>query len=187
LAREALLRAARAAIRDGLNGRHPMPALDGAPAELLERRGVFVTLRVRADGALRGCVGQAEPREPVLVAVGHAAVAAATRDPRFAPVTLGELPSLIVHVSVLGPLQPVQPGQVEVGLHGLLITHRGRQGLLLPHVADGEGWDRERLLRSVCRKAELSLDAWRDPACRLQAFTAVSFADELPGAAERPA
>lgn len=132
----------------------------------------------RRDGAeLRGCVGRAEPCEPLLAAIRRAAVAAASADPRFAPVTLAELASLTLQISVLGPLAAVGPDEVEAGRHGVLVSHSGRQALLLPQVAERLGWDRDGLLDAACRKAGLPAGAWRDPGCRIQAFTAFSFED----------
>jgi AmmeMemoRadiSam system protein A len=141
-----------------------------------------VRLRRRRDASLRGCVGRVEPCDPLLAAVRRAAVAAASADPRFAPVTIDELPTLAVQVSVLGPLLSVRPDEVEVGVHGLWVSHRGRQAVLLPQVAARAGWEREVFLGRTCGKAGLPHDAWRDPLCRIRAFTALSFADgpELP-------
>jgi AmmeMemoRadiSam system protein A len=178
---------ARASIRDWLNGGPAVPAVEQAPAELLQPRGVFVSLKSHRDAELRGCVGRADAREPLVAAVVRAAVAAATSDPRFAPVTVAELPLLAVQISVLGPLVVVRPEQVKVGVHGLMITHLGRQGLLLPQVAAREGWDRERLLGWTCRKAGLPPDSWRDADCRIEAFTAQWFEDGGAGSPESPA
>jgi AmmeMemoRadiSam system protein A len=175
---------ARASIRDWLDGREAPPDVARAPEELLQPRGVFVSLKRHRDAELRGCVGRADAREPLLAAVARAAVAAATSDPRFAPVTAAELPTLAVQISVLGPLVVVRPEQVQVGVHGLMITHLGRQGLLLPQVAVREGWDRERLLVWTCRKAGLPPESWREAACRIEAFTAQWFEDEAGGSPE---
>lgn len=135
-----------------------------------ECRGVFVTLRRRADNDLRGCVGIVEPRYPLAEAVRRAAVSAALEDTRFASVTLGELHSLTVHVSVLGPLSACAPEGVEIGRHGVLVRHDERSALFLPQVATEQGWAREKLLRQLCRKAGLPPDAWRHPECRLFVF-----------------
>ena len=142
-----------------------------------EQRGVFVTLRKRADNDLRGCVGIVEPRFPLGEAVRRAAVSAAVEDPRFQPVSIGELPSLTVHVSVLAPLAPCAPEGVDVGRHGVVIRHAARSALFLPQVATEQGWDRETLLRQLCRKAGLPPDAWRDRECKLFVFEAESYED----------
>jgi len=51
----------------------------------------------------------------------------------------------------------------------------------LPKVAVEQGWDATKTLEMVCWKAGLPSDAWRDPAARLQVFTAFDFAEEPRG------
>jgi uncharacterized protein len=176
--RRRLLDLARRAIESAVRG-HPAPEL--APAatddELQRRGGAFVTLTAK-DGALRGCVGVPQPVYRVDEAVVHAAVAAALHDRRFDPVGLAELAGLGVHVSVLGALRATSAERVEVGVHGLVIRHAGRSGLLLPQVPVEQGWDRARFLEETCRKAGLPPGTWRDPACELLAFTATVFSDD---------
>jgi AmmeMemoRadiSam system protein A len=174
-ARGLLLRIARGAIERELG----FPAAEEAvsAAELQDHRGAFVTLRRRPQGALRGCVGITQPFYPLAAAVARASVSAAFRDPRFPAVVRSELPHLSVHVSVLSPLRPMAPEDVQVGIHGLLVRRGERSGLLLPQVAVAEGWDRETFLAHTCLKAGLPGGAWRDPECDLQAFTAVVFGE----------
>ena len=177
--RRRLLDLARRAIESAVRG-HPAPELAPVAAgedELQCHRGAFVTLTSK-DGALRGCVGVPQPVYRVDEAVAHAAVAAALHDRRFDPVGLAELGDLGVHVSVLGPLRATSPERVEVGVHGLVVRHAGRSGLLLPQVAVEQGWDRARFLEETCRKAGLPAGTWRDPACELLAFTATVFSDD---------
>lgn len=178
-ARRRLLEAARAAIEGWLEGRE-LPDPREAEPELLEPRGAFVSLK-RPGGELRGCVGRADAADPLLSVVVRAAIAAASEDPRFEPVTAVELASLEVQISVLGAMQPVRPEEVVVGSHGLFVTQGDRSGLLLPQIARDNGWDREAFLGWTCRKAGLPRDAWRDPGCVIQAFTATVF-----GEPERP-
>jgi AmmeMemoRadiSam system protein A len=171
-----LLGLARQAIEARLGGRSLLeePAL-GA---LAERRGAFVTLRRRSDGELRGCVGYVEPLYALAEAVTRAAVSAATADGRFAEVTLDEVPLLALDVSALGPLEPLVPNAVRVGIHGLIIRWQGRSGLLLPQVAVEHGWDAEAFLEHTCRKAGLPGDTWRQPDVELLGFSADVFGDE---------
>jgi AmmeMemoRadiSam system protein A len=178
-ARRHLLALARRAIEGQLSG-VPCPEDDlGELRVELERRcGAFVTLTRRGDGELRGCVGVPEPLYRLDQAVARAAVAAAVYDRRFHPVAPSELPGLSLHVSVLGDLCPIEPGAVEVGVHGLVIRCDGRSGLLLPQVAAERGWDRERFLDETCRKAGLAPGTWRNPGCELLAFTATVFSED---------
>jgi uncharacterized protein len=173
--RVALLRAAREAIAAHFQRRRPdLPAATGA---LAENRGAFVTLH-RPDGELRGCVGMMRSDRPLLETVARMAVAAATEDGRFDPVTEAELDGLKIEISALGALEAICPEDVEVGRHGLLIGYGSRRGVLLPQVPVEHGWDREDFLAHTCRKAGLPEDTWRRPGVELLGFTATVFGEE---------
>ncbi|MGH9503100.1 MAG: AmmeMemoRadiSam system protein A [Terriglobales bacterium] len=143
-------------------------------AHLAELRGVFATLYYQ--GSLRGCVGYILPVNPLYRTVAESARGAAFDDSRFSPVTPEEAPELQVSLSVLTPPRPIQPEQVEIGRHGLLITLGPYRGLLLPQVPAEHGWDRVAFLEQTCRKAGLPRNAWQTGA-KLEAFTAEIFAD----------
>lgn len=155
----ALLAIARAAVEDAVAQRPPRPA---ALSEPPPATGVFVTLT--KDGELRGCIGTLECRRPLVDEIVRVAVSAAREDPRFPPVTPAELPELRLELSVLGPLEridPSDPDAIAIGRHGLVVEQGWRRGLLLPQVAPEWGWDREEFLAHTCRKAGLAIDAWR--------------------------
>ncbi len=159
-----LLQIARDALTSYLT-QQPMPEVLRIDASLMQQSPLFVTLWKR-DKTLRGCVGRVEDiSEPLYQLVQQCAIAAATRDYRFPPVTAAELDDLLIEISVLSPPEKIaRPEDVEVGRHGLLIRQERperRAGLLLPQVATGRGWDREQFLRAVCQKAFLPPDAWR--------------------------
>ncbi|MCA1561090.1 MAG: AmmeMemoRadiSam system protein A [Acidobacteria bacterium] len=158
--RHALLDLARAAIVSrARGGARPQVRPEGT---LGAQTGAFVTLRRGEE--LRGCIGYLERDRPLAEVVADCAVAAASEDPRFAPVTLSEVPGLTLEVSVLGPLEPIvppEPAAVEVGRHGLVVQLGRRRGLLLPQVAPEWGWDAEAFLSHTCSKAGLPPDAWR--------------------------
>lgn len=149
-------------------------AEDSYSAHLKEPRGVFTTLHLGGD--LRGCVGYAMPVLPLVVAVAETAKAAAFEDSRFAPVSGDEASELEISLSVLSPLFPVKPEEVQVGRHGLVASFGGYRGLLLPQVPVECGWDRETFLEQSCRKAGLPMDAWHKGA-KFEAFTAEVFGD----------
>jgi AmmeMemoRadiSam system protein A len=149
-------------------------SLEPPIGHLAEPRGVFTTLYLH--GALRGCVGYPLPIAPLYRAVAESARSAAFEDTRFWPVSRDEGPQLSISLSVLSPLQPIEAEQVEVGRHGLLISHAGHRGLLLPQVPVEHGWDRLSFLEQTCHKAGLALDAWRRGA-KLESFTAEVFGD----------
>ncbi|MCI2242406.1 AmmeMemoRadiSam system protein A [Adlercreutzia faecimuris] len=109
------------------------------PPELGERRaGAFVSLHER--GQLRGCIGTIEPvRRCLADEVIRNAVSACSRDPRFPPVEPDELDFLEYSVDVLGEPEPVfSLEQLDPARYGVIVSHRGRRGLLLP---DLEGVD----------------------------------------------
>lgn len=173
--RRTLLALARAALVAHFDGR-PRPPLP-ADGPLAHAGGAFVTLTRRADRDLRGCIGFLESGRTLAAAVIDAAVAAATRDGRFAPVTADEVPALHIHISVMGPLEPIDPEDVVVGRHGLVIEYGSRRGLLLPQVPLENEWDREEFLGWTCRKAGLPSDTWRKSGCCVLAFTALVFGE----------
>ncbi|HTH02693.1 MAG TPA: AmmeMemoRadiSam system protein A [Vicinamibacterales bacterium] len=137
-----------------------------------EASGVFVTIKHR--GELRGCLGTLQCDRGLAGEVVRCAADAATEDPRFPPVSADELPELAVEVSVLGPLEPIDPrapGAIVIGRHGLVAERGVRRGLLLPQVATEWGWTVEQFLRQTCLKAGLEPDAWQRDA-RVSRFEA---------------
>lgn len=168
-----LLRLAHESILSGLEQREI--SLEPPSASLAEARGVFTSLYL--GGQLRGCVGYVRPEVSLYRAVAESARAAAFADTRFSPVTKEDAPQICVELSVLSPLHPIAPHEIEVGRHGLLITMNGYRGLLLPQVAVEHGWDRTTFLEQTCRKAGLPLNAWHEGAA-IEAFTAQVFGEK---------
>jgi AmmeMemoRadiSam system protein A len=167
-----LLQGAHRAIISRLENREI--SFDSPSPHLCEPRGVFTTLYIHQN--LRGCVGYPLAIMPLYQAVLETARAAAFEDPRFLPVALAESVDLAISLSVLSPITPVLPEQVQVGRHGLLISDGPCRGLLLPQVAAEHGWDRVTFLEQTCRKAGLAPNAWRTGA-KVEAFTAEVFGD----------
>jgi AmmeMemoRadiSam system protein A len=172
--RTALLGIARRALGEYL-GAGKIPREEGAGGKLAAPGAAFVTLT--KNGRLRGCIGYTEAVAPLFKVVQECAVSAGTEDPRFPPVSSRELPSLRFEISVLTPLVPILPGEVEVGRHGLMVAQGRMRGLLLPQVPVERGWDRETFLDQTCVKAGLPPSAWRHGAT-LRAFTAEVFGEE---------
>jgi uncharacterized protein len=145
---------------------------------LAQPRGAFVTLHRRKDGDLRGCIGTMSADRPLVETVARMAVASATEDRRFRPVTAAEVGGLSIEISALGPLRPIRPEDVEVGRHGLVIGQGIRRGVLLPQVPVEHGWDRETFLDHACLKAGLPEGTWHQPSVELLAFTADVFGED---------
>ena len=151
------------------------PLSRDVPAPLMERRGVFVTIKER--GELRGCIGRLVPDGPVHWLTGAMALHAAVDDPRFAPVRPDELDRIHLEVSLLTPLRRVAgPSQIVLGRDGVVLVRNGKSAVFLPEIATEEGWTREQLLDNLCRKAGLPAGAWRTGAT-LAVFQTTVFHD----------
>jgi AmmeMemoRadiSam system protein A len=174
--RRSLLRLAREAIRHRLVGGAAPPTLNGAESGL--RGGAFVSVHLL--GSLRGCIGHPSSDRCLAEVVAECAVAAATEDPRFAPLRPEELAHAHLEISVLGPITAVSDvSEIEVGRHGLIVEQGHRRGLLLPQVATAHAWDRATFLAHTCLKAGLRADAWKSGAA-IRKFEAEVFGEE-PG------
>jgi AmmeMemoRadiSam system protein A len=183
-----LVALARAAIEHRLfGGERPadLHAAASARPALGEARGCFVTLRALSRAGLlelRGCIGCLEAALPAHEAVAGAALDAAFADPRFAPLTRDEYPSVRVTVSVLTSPAPIaDPGHIEVGVDGVVLECDGRRSIFLPEVAVEHGWGRERLLEELTRKAGLPPASWRRG--HLSVFRSLTFTDGASEAA----
>lgn len=172
--RKTLLRIAREAVEAAARDEVYQPRVEDP--ELQKPGAAFVTLK--KDGDLRGCIGTTEPHEPTAVNVARMARAAAREDPRFPPVTPGEVRRLTIDISLLSPARKVvDVNTIEVGVHGLVMEQANRRGLLLPQVPVEWGWNREQFLEHTCLKAGLPREAWRTGAT-IYAFTAEVFGEE---------
>src|SRR5512143_509805 len=136
--RALLLKLAHDAIATAAAGRKFVPAAPSA--HLSELRGAFTTIYLH--GELRGCVGYATAIAPLYRTVADTAQAAAFEDPRFPALRAEEVPALEVSLSILSPLRVIDPNDIEIGRHGLVVARATQRGLLLPQVPVEHGWDR---------------------------------------------
>lgn len=165
--RDLLLETARNAIRHGLNyGSSPKIRCEDFPEALREPRASFVTLEI--NGQLRGCIGSLEARRPLVEDIAGNAYSAAFSDPRFSPLTESEFPRLEIHVSILGPAEPMLftseqdlLRQIRPGKDGLILEDQGKRGTFLPSV-----WESlptaQMFLDHLRIKAGLPSDYWSD-------------------------
>ncbi len=176
-----LLDLARRAIRYALNTRM-IPTADAlkvnqaalSPA-LRKNMGAFVTLSMKQNHRLRGCIGEIQPYRPLWKAVLGRAVDAAFRDPRFLPLTAQEFADVEIEISALTPAVPVASWHdIVIGRHGMTLTKNGRSAVFLPQVAPEQGWDIEETLTNLAMKAGLPPDAWREGAS-FTVFEAIVF------------
>jgi AmmeMemoRadiSam system protein A len=172
-----LLAVVKESIQLKLSGRK-LPKYNFEDEIFWERRGAFVTLH--KHGQLRGCIGYIVEIAPLLETIQRMAIASAFEDPRFPPLEKEEFKYLNIEISVLTPLKKVKDiSEIEIGRDGLLIKKGFYQGLLLPQVAEEEGWDVETFLKHTCLKAGLYPDAWREKGTTIEKFSAQIFAKDI--------
>ncbi len=147
--------------------------------------GVFVTLN-KPDG-LRGCIGFPMPEKKLSRAIVEGAIAAATEDPRFPPVTTKELDDITFEVTVLTPPVEIDVSdpmeyltKIKVGRDGLIVRHSFYSGLLLPQVPGEYGWSVEEFLQHTCHKAGLEKDFWKSGKAKIEKFEGIVFKEETP-------
>jgi len=128
---------------------------------LMAPAGAFVTLTLYDQ--LRGCIGNFKSDKPLCITVRDMAIAAATQDPRFNPVSSGELQNLEIEISVLSPLKKISsPDEIIMGKHGIYIRKGNRSGTFLPQVATETGWSKEEFLGHCSRdKARIGWEGWK--------------------------
>lgn len=136
------------------------------PEEMVSTRaGAFVSLH--EEGQLRGCIGTTGPAENCIASeIIQNAVSAATRDPRFSPVRVQELPKLEYSVDILGEPELIDsPEQLDVKKYGVIVSNGQRRGLLLPDLG---GVDTVEQQIAIARK-KADIGPYED--VRLQRFT----------------
>jgi len=166
-----LIPIARAAISNEL-GRAMQASED---AEWLKEPGAcFVTLT--QDNNLRGCIGSLEAHRPLLEDVKANAYAAAFRDARFSPLTLGELDYTEIEILLFSPMQPMTFSdesdalkQLRPGIDGVVFEYGRYRSTFLPQV-----WEQlpesAIFMSHLKHKAGLSVDFWA-PDIRLSRYT----------------
>jgi AmmeMemoRadiSam system protein A len=134
----ALIGCARHAIASELD-----LAVDAPPAHaaLLRPGATFVTLFHR--GELRGCIGSLRATRELGSDVRENALAAAFRDPRFAPLTAPEFGAIWVEVSLLSTAQSLRfdtegelRARLRPGIDGVTLELDQQRATFLPQVWD---------------------------------------------------
>lgn len=171
---DALLAIARAAMAHALGQAEARIAAPSGDAGWLHEPGAcFVTLT--QAGALRGCIGTLQARRSLLDDLQANAVAAALRDPRFAPLTRDELAGTRIEISLLSPLQAMHfsseadaLAQLRPGVDGVVFECGRHRSTFLPQV-----WAQlptpAAFMAQLKHKAGLAPDFWA-PTVRLQRY-----------------
>lgn len=161
-----LLRMAREAMEHGVRG-EKLPPLEkrSLTPRLLEQGASFVTLTVR--GQLRGCIGALEAYQPLVDDVREHAIAAALEDPRFPPVSEGEIKGINIEVSRLTRPVPLEYtdtqdllSKLRPHVDGVILKDGFRRATFLPQVWEKIP-DRAEFLNNLCYKMGARDDLWR--------------------------
>jgi uncharacterized protein len=176
----AVLALARSAIAEQLG----LGALDTVShARLEERSATFVTLK--QAGGLRGCVGSLQAVRALRDDVRANAVAAAFRDPRFAPLAANEFLTTSLEVSLLSAEERIEAAserellaQLRPGVDGVMLEYEGHRATLLPQV-----WrhltDRREFLSALKLKAGLAEDFWSERML-ISRYAAITWKEQEP-------
>ncbi len=165
--RERVLSAAMAGLAEAVErgtGASNVAFEKPASPALTSMRATFVTLT--EGGKLRGCIGSAAPRRPLIEDAVTNAVQAGFSDPRFAQLSEAELDGLHVNMSILSHPRPVLAtsedelaAALEPDRDGLILGVGRRRALFLPSV-----WrqvaDAHEFIRHLKRKAGLDERGW---------------------------
>lgn len=119
---------------------------------------LFVTWNTEGDD-LRGCIGTFSPK-PISQLLQKYALTSAFKDDRFEPISIKEVPSLSVCVSLLKNFEKAKDAyDWEVGKHGIEIffeiDNEDYSATFLPEVALEWKWTKEQTLKELIRKAGL--------------------------------
>lgn len=174
-----LIQMARETIQTYLETQKTLEITETDP-RLLKKEGAFVTLH--KNGALRGCIGQIIGQEPLYLTVRDMAISAAMQDPRFKPVDKDEFKDVDLEISVLSVPQRIQDvNEIQMGVHGVIVSRGSNHGVFLPQVATETGWGREEFLSQLCsQKAGLPAECWKDSSTTIEIFTAQVFGENAP-------
>lgn len=160
----ALLQTARQALERAFAHASAAPA--DRHAALDEHGATFVTLT--QHGELRGCIGTLEAHRPLRRDVEENALAAAFRDPRFAPLATAEFEITRIEVSLLSPPAPLPIAdesdllrRLRPGVDGVVLAWRGRRATFLPQVWESLAEPRD-FIAALKRKAGLGVGFWAD-------------------------
>jgi uncharacterized protein len=174
----AVLALARSAIAERL-GLSRLETVNHASLE--QPSATFVTLKHGTQ--LRGCVGSLQRTRALREDVRVNAVAAAFRDPRFAPLDARELAKISLEVSLLSAEERIEVAceeeliaQLRPGIDGVIVEYGRHRATLLPQVWQQLEDPRE-FLAALKLKAGLPEDFW-SPGMIVSRYGAITWKEQ---------
>ena len=148
---------ARQCLEDYFTQTRTMVAKEELPEIMVaHRHGVFVSLK--KHGQLRGYIGTIFPTTDCVASeIIRNAIAAATEDPRFIPVSYHELKDLHISVDVLMRPEKATKDELNPKKYGVIVSKGMRKGVLLPNLEGIDTVDEQ--LNIACQKAGINPDA----------------------------
>ncbi|MDE1824851.1 MAG: TIGR00296 family protein [Candidatus Micrarchaeota archaeon] len=150
---------------------------------LNEHSGVLVTIRHYPLGEMRGAAGVMRSDEPTGSLVVDAAIAAATQDRRFVPISSHELDQITIDVSVISRPERLEGGiakikrGIKAGRDGVMVEYGFKTGTVLP---DPNTKKVEKMLAEACENAGLRAEDWKRGDLRIYKFSAQIFDEAEP-------
>ena len=178
-----LLHIAREAIDYAVNKKElPEMELSTLPQRLQEQGASFVTLTL--EGNLRGCIGALQASQPLALDVQEHAIAAATEDYRFRPVSPQEIASLVIEISRLSPSQELEYStpndllsKLRPGVDGVVLRRGFQRATFLPQVWEKIA-DPADFLAQLCFKMGVSEDLWEKEHLQVQTYQVEEFKED---------
>ena len=178
-----LLRIAREAIECAVNKKElPKLELSTLPQRLQEQGASFVTLTI--EGNLRGCIGALQAGQPLTLDVQEHAVAAATEDFRFRPVSPQEIAALVIEISRLSPSKELEYStpndllsKLRPGVDGVVLRRGFQRATFLPQVWENIA-DPADFLTQLCIKMGASGDLWKKEHLQVQTYQVEEFKED---------
>ncbi len=181
--KEFLLKIARKSIDHYLKTGQIMDLQPGelVSEKLMEDGACFVSLHLKNNKELRGCIGTLEANVPLVLDVINNAVGSAFEDPRFYPLKREEFEQIKISISILTSPKKVGIKDAEDLLkklvpnkHGLIIKKVWARATFLPVV-----WEqlkkKEEFLEHLCMKAGLGKNEWKEPGMEFFFYEAIEF------------
>lgn len=123
---------AKAAVEEYVRNRKILSEPDDLSTDLQSKAAAFICLKSHRD--LRGCIGTFMPAYKNLFhEIVNNSIAAATKDPRFEPVSADELGDIQYTVDVLSEPQEINGiSELDPKKYGVIVSKGNCRGLLLP-------------------------------------------------------
>ncbi len=148
-----------------------MSVPEDSPKKLLENGASFVS--IHKLGELRGCIGNLEAEEPLILNIMKNAFNAAFNDPRFVELDEEEMSEIDIEISILTKPHNLEYSDSEDLLNklnapedGVVLEKEGRSATFLPsvweHFKVDDDYNKIGFLTELCLKAGLLPDDWKD-------------------------